>query len=147
MFDLLDHDDDERLEFPDVMVFLFSLSSEEEEKDAELAAEAVLRRSFLLYDRDRSGKIFQNEMVEALDLLGMLELERDDKGKVIVPQHVENLFSLMDFAHDGRIDQAEFLRATMHYRKLSKMLSITLLEKNRKIVQEKVKELIQQETA
>lgn len=37
MFELLDHDDDERLEFPDVMIFLFSLSPE-------LDKEQTLRR-------------------------------------------------------------------------------------------------------
>jgi hypothetical protein len=37
----------------------------------------------------------------------------------------------MDFGHDGRIDEADFLRATLHYRSLAKMLAIDLLEKNR----------------
>ncbi len=29
---------------------------------------------------------------------------------------MENLFSLMDFAHDKKISEDEFLKATMHYR-------------------------------
>ncbi len=32
---------------------------------------------------------------------------------------MENLFSLMDFAHDKKISEEEFLKATMHYRFVS----------------------------
>ena len=55
-----------------------------------------------------------------------------------IPAHVENLFSLMDFSHDGRIDEIEFLRATMHYRSLAKMLTVDLLEEQRKFLKQTV---------
>ena len=33
-----------------------------------------------------------------------------------MPDEIENLFSLMDFAHNGKISEQEFLAATGHYR-------------------------------
>ena len=53
---------------------------------------------------------------QTLDLLGLHQMEHDDKGKVKISDKVENLFSLMDFAQDGKICEAEFLRTTKHYR-------------------------------
>jgi len=55
-------------------------------------------------------------MVDVLDKLEVLEIKHDEKGKVIIPDHVENIFSLMDFKHDGKISEDEFLTATTHYR-------------------------------
>ena len=43
-------------------------------------------------------------------------MEHDEKGKVIIPESVENLFSLMDFAKDGAICESEFIKTTKHYR-------------------------------
>ena len=54
--------------------------------------------------------------------------------KFSIPDDVENLFSLMDFSHDAKIDEAEFLRSTMHYRSLSKMLTVDLLEDQRNVL-------------
>jgi hypothetical protein len=81
LFQLLDADDDGKLEFNDVMYFIFSEAEE-------LSAEQKLKRSFLLYDRNGSGKISKFEMVEAMDMLGMVETRRDDKGKIIIPDEV-----------------------------------------------------------
>ena len=53
---------------------------------------------------------------QTLDLLGLHQMEHDEKGKVKISDKVENLFSLMDFAQDGKINEAEFLRTTKHYR-------------------------------
>ena len=53
---------------------------------------------------------------QTLDLLGLHQMEHDEKGKVKISDKVENLFSLMDFAQDGKISEAEFLRTTKHYR-------------------------------
>jgi len=87
---------------------------------------------FELLDRDDDQKISKREMVETLDLLGLHQMEHDEKGKVKISDKVENLFSLMDFAQDGKICEAEFLRTTMHYRNLGKYLTIDLLESSRK---------------
>ncbi|TRY76436.1 hypothetical protein TCAL_00057 [Tigriopus californicus] len=133
MFELLDRDDDQDLEFVDTMIFLFSM-------DQELTQEQKLRRSFHFYDRTETGSITKQEMVEALDLLELLDMEHDKKGKVIIPDHVENLFSLMDFAHNNRINENEFMRAAKHYRKLGLTLTVHLLERNRKKLIEAVKE-------
>ena len=54
--------------------------------------------------------------METLDLLELIDMEHDKKGRVIIPDHVENLFALMDFAHNSRIQEDEFMRATKHYR-------------------------------
>ena len=43
-------------------------------------------------------------------------MEHDEKGKVKISDKVENLFSVMDFAGDDKINEAEFLRTTKHYR-------------------------------
>lgn len=136
-FELLDRDDDERLEFPDLMIFLFSLE--------DLSDEAKLRRSFLFYDRNGKGNISKEEMVEVLDTLEQMEMEHDDKGKVVIPDNVENLFSLIDFAHDGRIRENEFLKAANHYRNLGKMLTIYLLERSRKYLRDRCVEHIERE--
>ena len=41
-----------------------------------------------------------------------------------MPDEIKNLFSLMDFAHDGKISVEEFLRATGRYRRLGQLLII-----------------------
>ena len=51
-----------------------------------------LRRSFLFFDRNGKGSITKEEMVDALDVLEVVEMEHDQKGKVIIPEEVENLF-------------------------------------------------------
>ena len=38
------------------------------------------------------------------------------QAKTKMPDEIENLFSLMDFAHNGKISEQEFLAATGHYR-------------------------------
>ena len=42
-----------------------------------------------------------------------------------------DLFSLMDFAHDGKISEEEFLRASGHYRRLGQLLIIQKWEQVR----------------
>jgi hypothetical protein len=80
-------------------------------------------------------------LLKTLDLLGLHEMEHDKNGKVVIPDPVENLFSLMDFDHDGKVSQPDFLRTTMHYRKLEKYLTIDLLERGRRGVQEKIRDM------
>ena len=38
----------------------------------------------------------------------------------------------MDFAHDGKISESEFMRATGHYRRLGKLLTINTWENIRR---------------
>ena len=52
-----------------------------------------------------------------------------EKGKML--DEIENLFSLMDFAHDGKISEEEFLRASGHYRRLGQLLIIQKWEQVR----------------
>ena len=87
----------------------------------------------------------QEEMVEVLDKLEVLDMEHDEKGEVIIPDNVENLFSLMDFHHDKKISQEEFLRATRHYRKLGSMMTISLMEPRRMFLIEKIKDFVERE--
>ena len=119
------------------MIFLFSLG--------DLDVEQKFRRSFLLFDRKNNGKISKDEMVDALDKLEMLEMEHNEKGKLIIPDEVENIFSLMDFAHEGKITEEEFLKAARHYRKLGRMLTIFLLERSRTHVQDSIKKFMEEE--
>ena len=118
-----------RLEFPDVMFFLFSMG--------ELNEDQKLRRSFLFFDRTDNGKISKMEMVEALDLLEVHDMEHDKNGKVIIPENVENLFSLIDFARSGKITLDEFIKSAKHYRNLGKFLTVQLLERNREFMQKR----------
>ena len=46
LFEILDTDRDHKVEFPDLMIFLFCLSDD-------LTSDQVLKRSFLYYDRNR----------------------------------------------------------------------------------------------
>ena len=67
--------------------------------------------------------ISKEEMFHTLRVLGDIPVDyiaEDDK----MPDEIENLFSLMDFAHDGKISEEEFLRATGHYRRLGQLLVI-----------------------
>ena len=67
--------------------------------------------------------ISKEEMFHTLRVLGDIPVDyiaEDDK----IPDEIENLFSLMDFAHDGKISEEEFLRATGHYRRLGQLLVI-----------------------
>ena len=64
---------------------------------------------------------YRSSTFQTLDLLGLHQMEHDEKGKVKISDKVENLFSLMDFAQDGKISEAEFLRTTKHYRYVPKL--------------------------
>lgn len=71
-----------------------------------MSKEQRLRRSYYLYDRNRSGKISKTEMLDALLDLGKISkstTEGDDEEKEPkIPDEVENLFSVMDFANDNK---------------------------------------------
>ena len=71
-----------------------------------MTKEQALRRSYYLYDRNRSGKISREEMLDALIDLGKIpQNDKDEKKKgekPQIPDEVENLFSVMDFANDNR---------------------------------------------
>ena len=66
MFKILDFDDDERIEFPELMLYIFST-------EENLSRELKLKRSYNFYDNNGSGKISQEEMVEALGLVHDIE--------------------------------------------------------------------------
>jgi Ca2+-binding EF-hand superfamily protein len=67
--------------------------------------------------------ISKEEMFHTVRVLGDIPADYiAEKGKM--PDEIENLFSLMDFAHDGKISEEEFLRATGHYRWLGQLLII-----------------------
>ena len=55
------------------------------------------------------------------------------------PDDVQNLFSLMDFGGDGKIKYEEYMRATLHYRRLGMLLSIDFLPAHRKCLVQKFK--------
>ena len=57
-----------------------------------LSREQRLRRSYILYDKNCSGKITKEEMVETLSDLGKVKTTFDEKGKPKIPDDVENLF-------------------------------------------------------
>merc|ERR1711894_549431 len=111
-----------------------------------MSKEQEMRRSYYLYDRNRSGKISKEEMLDALIDLGKIpQAETDQKDKEKTPKirdEVENLFSLMDFANDKRISEKEFLRATLHYRRLANLLKINYLEKNRQDMVRQIKTML-----
>ena len=68
-----------------------------------MSKEQLMRRTYYLYDRNRSGKISKEEMLDAmLDLGKIPKTDTDEKGNPRIPDEVENLFSLMDFANDNR---------------------------------------------
>jgi len=115
LFNLLDRDEDDFLEFSDLLAFIFSLSPE-------LSAEEKRLRSFRFYDRAGNGAIFKEEMLHTLRVLG--DIPDSGKVKTRMPDEIENLFSLMDFAHNGKISEQEFLSATGHYRRLGQLLTI-----------------------
>ena len=61
------------------------------------------------------------------------------KNSLVVPDDVQNLFSLMDFGGDGKIKYEEYMRATLHYRRLGMLLSIDFLPAHRKCLVQKFK--------
>jgi len=116
LFNLLDRDEDNFLEFSDLLAFIFSLSPELSDAEKRL-------RSFRFYDRAGNGAIFKEEMLHTLRVLGDIPPD-SGKAKTKMPDEIENLFSLMDFAHNGKISEQEFLAATGHYRRLGQLLTI-----------------------
>ena len=50
----------------------------------------------------------------------------------IFPHCLPFYLSLMDFARDGKISEEEFMRATGHYRRLGKLLTINTWQSIRK---------------
>ena len=158
LFTLLDFDEDERIEFPELMLYLFST-------EENLSREQLLRRSYNFYDVNNSGKISKEEMLEALVKMERIDtktLVETDDGQWLIPginkvflflkwpkcksiyvlsisDDVQNLFSLMDFGGDGKIKYEEFMRATMHYRRLGMLLSIDFLPAHRKCLLQKMK--------
>ena len=71
LFNLLDFDDDKKMEFPEFMLYLFST-------EENLSREQILRRSYNFYDKNNSGKISKDEMLEAL-----VKLERIDTKTLV----------------------------------------------------------------
>ena len=78
-------------------------------------------------------------MVEALIKMQKMEKKLDTDGNLVVPEDVLNLFSLMDFAGDGKIKYEEFMKATMHYRRLGMLLTVDFLPAHRKALLQKMK--------
>merc|ERR1712083_13126 len=132
LFKILDFDDDERIEFPELMLYIFST-------EENLSRELKLKRSYNFYDNNGSGKISQEEMVEALVKMEKIEKVLDDNEDLVIPEDVLNLFSLMDFAGDGKIKYDEFMKATMHYRRLGMLLTMDFLPAHRKALLQKMK--------
>ena len=64
----MDNDQDKKLEFGDMMVFLFSL-------EETMSKEDYLKRSFQLFDRNGSGKISKEEMIDVLAKLGKITID------------------------------------------------------------------------
>jgi Ca2+-binding EF-hand superfamily protein len=142
LFNLLDFDDDNLVEFPELMLYIFA------NQDDNLSKEQMLRRSYNFYDNNDSGMISKAEMVEALFKLEKIhpkDMAEDSKGELVIPDDVENLFSLMDFGGEGKITMQEFLKATMHYRRLGMLLTIDLLPKIRKDVLQAMKQTEQKQ--
>ena len=74
--------------------------------------------------------ISKEEMFHTIRVLGDIPVDYvAEKGKML--DEIENLFSLMDFAHDGKISEEEFLRASGHYRRLGQLLIIQKWEQVR----------------
>ena len=67
----MDFDDDKKMEFPEFMLYLFST-------EENLSREQILRRSYNFYDKNNSGKISKDEMLEAL-----VKLERIDTKSLV----------------------------------------------------------------
>lgn len=65
LFNLLDFDDDDKIEFPELMLYIYAIEDT-------LSREQKLKRSYNFYDNNGSGKISQAEMVEALVKLGKI---------------------------------------------------------------------------
>merc|ERR1711860_87168 len=103
LFNLLDFDDDDRIEFPELMLYLYATNTLVTNED--LTREQKLKRSYNFYDNNGSGKISQEEMVEALVKLEKIHPEHveDKEGELVIPNDVLNLFALMDFEGDGKI--------------------------------------------
>jgi len=132
LFNLLDFDDDDKVEFPELMLYIYST-------DGNMSREQKLRRSYNFYDNNNSGKISDEEMVEALIKMEKIEKVEDKNGDLVIPEDVKNLFSLMDFAGDGKIKYEEFMKATMHYRRLGMLLTVDFLPAHRKALLQKMK--------
>ena len=79
-------------------------------------------------------------MVEALIKLEKVHPEHveEKEGELVIPDDVLNLFALMDFEGDGKIKYEEFLKATMHYRRLGMLLIIDFLPAHRKALLHKM---------
>jgi len=132
LFKVLDFDDDDKIEFPELMLYIYST-------EENLSRQQKLQRSYNFYDNNGSGKISQEEMVEALVKMEKIDKVLDENGDLVIPEDVLNLFSLMDFAGDGKIKYEEFMKATMHYRRLGILLSMDFLPAHRKALLQKMK--------
>ena len=69
-----------------------------------MTKEQRFKRSYYFYDRNRSGKISKTEMLDALLDLGKISKSSSagDEQEAKIPDEVENLFSVMDFANDNK---------------------------------------------
>ena len=76
-----------------------------------------------------------------LFLVKMEKMEKvlDKNDELVIPEDVLNLFALMDFAGDGKIKYDEFMKATMHYRRLGMLFTIDFLPAHRKALLQKMK--------
>ena len=96
LFKILDFDDDERIEFPELMLYIFST-------EENLSRELKLKRSYNFYDNNGSGKISQEEMVEALGLVHDIE------------PRILNLRILISFFHENDFYNEFFVYLLFEY--------------------------------
>ena len=105
LFTLLDFDEDERIEFPELMLYLFST-------EENLSREQLLRRSYNFYDLNNSGKISKEEMLEALVKMERIDtktLVETDDGQWLIPGIKSTFFKSRQIANKFTYDQFQMM--------------------------------------
>jgi len=117
VFRIYDSNKDGTIDFVEFMVVYHVL--------ADGTPEQVLEKLFRLFDVNEDGTISRPEMLRLVkDLQGLLILSSKEDELMTANQ----AFTEMDYNNDGAVSMEEFVKAVMEEQKVSKMLTLNILE-------------------
>jgi len=119
VFRIYDANNDGYIDFTEFMLIYFIMN--------EGTPEEVLGKIFRVFDVNGDGSITLREMTKLIkDMYGMLK--SDDPNLAAKEFIARTAFAEMDENNDGRVSQAEFIKACLDRDEISKMLTLKIID-------------------
>merc|ERR1712183_405192 len=119
VFRIYDSNNDGYIDFTEFMLIFFIMSDG--------SPEEVLTKIFRVFDVNSDGTITQKEMTKLIkDMYGLLKTE--DPNIAAKDLVAKSAFAEMDKDQDGKVTNAEFIKACMGQEEFSKMLALKVID-------------------